>query len=69
MVANMEDYVKDDVDGEDDFGYYYRDNMIAQFKQDLYNKTFSFQDEGNCDKNDTLRKRFKFWPIIIDVVL
>ena len=39
MVTNMKDYVKDDDDGEDDykddFGYYYRDNMIPQFKQEL----------------------------------
>ena len=37
MVTNMKDYVKNDDDGEGDyktdFGYFYRGNMIAQFKQ------------------------------------
>ena len=71
MVTNLKDYVKDDDDGEDDdkddFGYHYRDIMIAQFKQDVSNKNFSFQDQGNCDRNDTLRKRIKFWLNFIDV--
>ena len=34
--------------------------MIAQFKQDLYNKNFSLQGHGKGDENDTLRKIFKF---------
>ena len=43
LVTNLKDYVKDD-DDDDDFRYHYRDNMIAQFKQDFWNKSFSHQD-------------------------
>ena len=66
MVLILYDYVTDDDDDEDDFGYHYRDNMIAQFKQDLNNKIFSLQDQGKCDENDTLRKRIQFWLNVID---
>ena len=41
--------------------------MIAQFKQDLSNKNFSLQDQSKGDENDTLQKRIKFWPNIIDM--
>ena len=34
--------------------------MIAQFKQDIYNKNFSLQDQGKCDENDTLQERIVF---------
>ena len=71
MVTNTKDYVKDDDEGEDDykdsFGYYYRDRMIAQFKQDLYNKSFILQDQGKGDENDTLQKIFKFLVNFIDM--
>ena len=35
--------------------------MIARFKQDLYNKNFTLQDQGKDDEIDTLEKRIKFW--------
>ena len=35
--------------------------MIAHFKQNLYNKNFSSQDQGKCVENDTLQKRNQFW--------
>ena len=35
--------------------------MIAQFKQDLYNKTFTVQDQGKDDEIDTPVNRFEFW--------
>ena len=33
----------DDEDEEEQWGYGYRDDMIAQFKHGLYNKNFSLQ--------------------------
>ena len=45
----------DDEDYDADFGQNYRDNMISQFKQDLYNKRFSDQDQDKRD--DGLQKR------------
>ena len=39
--------------------------MIAQLKQDLYNKSFSVQNLSKIDENDTLRNRIIFWPNII----
>ena len=59
MVLNLNDYVKDDEDDDVDFGYLYRDNMIAQFKKDLYNKNFSHLDQDKRD--DGHRKSNKFW--------
>ena len=41
--------------------------MIAQFKQDLYNKNFSLQDQGKGDQIDSLQNRIKFWLDIIDM--
>ena len=60
----MKDYVTFD-DDEDDADFRY--NMIAQFKQDLYNKNFCHQDQGKCDENNTLQKRIKFWLNVIDM--
>ena len=40
--------------------------MIAQFKQDLYNKNFTLQDQGKDDSIDTLENRIKFWINIIN---
>ena len=48
-------------------GYGYRDDMIAQFKQDLYNKIFSFRYQGKGDEIDTLQNRFSFPPNFIVV--
>ena len=41
--------------------------MIVQFKQDLYNKTFSRQDHGKADQIDSLRNIIKFWLKFIDM--
>ena len=56
----MKDYLTLDVDEDDAvFWYSYRDVMIAQFRRDFYNKSFSHKDQ---DKRDcSLRKRSKFW--------
>ena len=60
MVTNMKDYVTLDPDKNDaDFGYGYRDTIIAQVKQDLSNKKFSLQDQSKVDQNDTLQDRIK----------
>ena len=68
MVTSMEEYVTLDPDDDDvDFRYYYRDTMIAQLKQDLYNKSFSLQDQGKGDQIDTLQDRKKFWLKILDM--
>ena len=50
-----------DPDEEEQWGYGYRDDMIAQVEQDLYNKNFTFQDQGKDDPIDTLENRIKFW--------
>ena len=39
--------------------------MIAQFKQDLYHKKFTLEDQGKDDEIDTLDNRFKIWLKII----
>ena len=76
MSTLLNGYVTDDVDDDDDddddddehdFGYDYKDNMIAQIKQNLYNKNFSLQDQGKCVETDTLQKRKKIGPNVIDV--
>ena len=41
--------------------------MKALFKQDIYNKNISLQDQGKVDQIDTLRNRNKFWLKIIDM--
>ena len=53
MCTNITDHVPirywdyyDDGNEEEQWGYGYRDDMIAQFKQDLYNKHFTLQDQG-----------------------
>ena len=67
MVTNMKDYVTLDCDNVDaDFRYSYRDTMIAQLKQDLCNKNFSFQGLSKGDQIDTLLNRIKFWLNNID---
>ena len=40
--------------------------MIAQFKQDLYNKHFTLQDQGKDNPFDTIENRIKFWINIIE---
>ena len=69
MVTNLTDYVKDnddDDDVKDDFGYYYRDIMIAQLKQGFCNKNLSLQDQNKCDEKNTLQRKIKVWLHVID---
>ena len=70
MCTNINLYVPirfwdDDPDEEEQWGYGYRDEMIAQFKQYLNNKNFTLQDQGKDDPSDTLENRIKFWINII----
>ena len=55
----------DEPDEEEQCGYGYRDDLIAQFEQDLYNKNFTLQDQGKDDPIHTLENRIIFWIIII----
>ena len=73
MCTNITDHVPirywdyyDDENEEEQWGYGYRDDMIAQFKQNLYNKNFTLQDQGKDDPIDTLENRIKFWLNIIN---
>ena len=66
MCTNINNYIPirycdDDPGEEKQWGYGYRDDMISQFKQNLYNKNFTFQDQGKCDPIDTLENRIKVW--------
>ena len=68
MCTNITDHVPiryrgyhDEGNEEEQWGYGYRDDMIAQFKQDLYNKNLTLQDQGRDDPIDTLENRIKFW--------
>ena len=70
MCTNKADHVPvrlwfDDPDEEEQWGYGYRDDMIAQFEQDLYNKNYTLQDQGKHNPIDTLENRIKFWINII----
>ena len=55
----------DDGNEEEQWGYGYRDDMITQFKQDLYNKHFTLQNQSKDNPIDTLDNRIKFWINII----
>ena len=70
VCTNINNYVPirlwfDDPDEEKQWGYGYRDDMIAQFKQDLYNKNFTLQNQGKDNPIDTLGNRIKIWINII----
>ena len=70
MCTNINKYVPvrlwfDDPDEEEQWGYGYRDDLIAQFKQDIYNKNYTLQDQGKENPIDTLENRIKFWINII----
>ena len=72
MCTNITDYVPiryweyyNDGNEEEQWGYGYKDDMIAQFKQDIYNKNYTLQDQGKDDPIDTLENRIKFWVNII----
>ena len=69
MCTNINNHVPvrpwlDDPDEEKQWGCGYRDDMIAQFKQDLYNKNFTPQDQGKDDEIDTLRIELNFGLIL-----
>ena len=71
MCTNINNYVPirlwdDGLDEEEQWGYGYKDDMIAQFKQDLYNKHFTLQDQGKDDPIDTLDNRIKFWINVVE---
>ena len=55
----------DDPDEAEQWGYGYRGDMITQFKQDLYNKNYTLQDQGKDNPIDALGNRIKFWNNII----
>ena len=55
----------DDGNEEEQWGYGYKDDMITQFEQDLYNKNSTLQDQGKDNPIDTLENRIKFWINII----
>ena len=68
MCTNITDHVPirywdyyNDGNEEEQWGYGYKDDMIAQFKQDIYNKNYTLQDQGKDDPIDTLENRIKFW--------
>ena len=64
MATNMKDYVTLDDDLYDaDLRFYYRDNMMAQFEQYFYNKSFSHQDQDQRD--DVLQRELKFGLIML----
>ena len=70
MCTNITNHVPirlwfDDPYEEEQWGSGYRDDMMAQFKQDLYNKNYTLQDQGKDDSIDTLENRIKFWINII----
>ena len=61
MITSIKDYVTLDPDDDDaDFRYNYRDVMIAQFKQDFYNKIYSLQSQDKADQIDTLQNKTNF---------
>ena len=71
MCTNINNYVPvrlwdDGLDEEEQWGYGYRDDMVAQFKQDFYNKHYTLQDQGKDDPIDTLENRIKFWMNVIE---
>ena len=72
MCTNIKNYVPvlpwfDYPDEEEQWGCGCRDNLIAQFKQDLYSKSFTPQDQGKDDPIDTLDNRIKFWLNVISI--
>ena len=66
MCTNINNYIPvrpwfDDEDEQEQWDCGYRDDMIAQLKQDLYNKNYTLQDQDKDDEIDTLENRIKFW--------
>ena len=65
MCTNKSNHVPvrprlDDPDEEEQWGCGYRDDVIAQIKQPLFNKNFTPQDQGKDDPTDTLDNRINF---------
>jgi len=65
LCTNINNYVPvrpwfGDENEEEQWGCRYRDEMIAQFKQDLFKKSFTLQDQCKDDPIDTLENRNKF---------
>ena len=58
------DYYDDGYE-EEQWGYGYKDDTIAEFKQVLYNKNYTLQYQGKDDPIDTFENRIKFWLNII----
>ena len=72
MCTNITDHVPlrywdyyNDGNEEEQWGYGYIDDMIAQFQQDIYNKNYTLQDQDKDNPIDTLENRTKFWINII----
>ena len=66
MVTNMRDYVTLDPEEDDaDFRYGYRDTMIAQFKQDFYNKTSVFRINVKVIKMILSRTELNFGLLLL----
>ena len=70
MCTNINNHVPihpwlGDPDEKEQWGYGYRDDLIAQFEQDLYNKNFTLEDQGKNYSIDTLENRIKSWINII----
>ena len=70
MCTNISNYVPvcpwfDDENEEEQWGFGYRDDMIIQFQQGLFNKKFYHQGQGKGDPTNTLQKRNKFWRILL----
>ena len=66
LCTDLNDYVPvrpwlDDPNEEEQWGYGYRDDMLAQFEQNLNHKNFTPQDQGKDVSIDTLENRTKFW--------
>ena len=66
MVTIMKDYLTiDDNDDDADFRHKYRDTMIAQFKQDLYNKFSTFKIKVNVTKLILSRTELNFGSMFL----
>ena len=67
MATKRKDYVTlDPVVDDADYRKEYRDTIVAQFKEDIYNKNFSLQDRNKHDQIEALENRIAFWLKIID---
>ena len=70
MCTNINNYVPvrpwfNDEDEDEQWGCGYRDDVIAQFKKDLYKINFTLQDPGKDDEIDFLENGIKLWSNII----